>query len=121
MRISDWSSDVCSSDLNVVADDVDVGDLGDRAFGHLDVDRHAVVRFGRDLGVDADTVVTVRVILPAQFLFDLIEQIATEQLAVGTTEILPRLLELVAADLLVTFELEIGDRRPFLYDRKSVV
>src|SRR3546814_21102308 len=44
MRISDWSSDVCSSDLNVIA-----------RIGHPAVERHLLARMGRllpDEGVD---------------------------------------------------------------------
>src|SRR3546814_10333550 len=34
MRISDWSSDVCSSDLPVVLDGIGVGDGGEALFAH---------------------------------------------------------------------------------------
>src|SRR3546814_20628068 len=47
MRISDWSSDVCSSDLRIVAFDGDLARIGDRsgegAVGH---DAEAVAALG---------------------------------------------------------------------------
>src|SRR3546814_1495036 len=47
MRISDWSSDVCSSDLHRRHAEQQVGDLGAQAAaeaGELEADRHALRR-----------------------------------------------------------------------------
>src|SRR3546814_1848994 len=50
MRISDWSSDVCSSDL--VADIGDVDDMGERPPSHVPglPRQHAAERVGEDIG-----------------------------------------------------------------------
>src|SRR3546814_5418918 len=51
MRISDWSSDVCSSDLNLL---LQIGDLrvefGGEAFQHLAIDFDAVTLHASDHG-----------------------------------------------------------------------
>src|SRR3546814_5248231 len=51
MRISDWSSDVCSSDLrvHVMRPDDETNDAdGDHRIGHAEIAKHRLAREGRD-------------------------------------------------------------------------
>src|SRR3546814_5486246 len=55
MRISDWSSDVCSSDLIGRAGNMGVGRIAQRRAGHF-----ALGRFGNQVYAAADTAATRR-------------------------------------------------------------
>src|SRR3546814_18739942 len=58
MRISDWSSDVCSSDLDFLADPTRLDVLHQQRAGAVLAVREAVVEHGHDgqAGVEADEV-----------------------------------------------------------------
>src|SRR3546814_5821868 len=65
MRISDWSSDVCSSDLLVGAEESQLGELlGDGAAALDDPSRHGVARGSTEdaPGIDAAVVVEAPVL-----------------------------------------------------------
>src|SRR3546814_16613899 len=58
MRISDWSSDVCSSDLIVGVHTVRTRGDVDRIAGELPAVEHAVVVGGGSIGLEAAAVLT---------------------------------------------------------------
>src|SRR3546814_13855501 len=126
MRISDWSSDVCSSDLDLLAHQIEPGDhLGDRMFDlkpgvhldevecavfpqELDRPRAAIAHIGHRLGDDAAHPITLDAAQARRggFLEHLL--VAALERAVALAEMV-RLSQAIAEDL--EFDVSSGERR----------
>ena len=92
-----------------VADNVDLLDLGALAFLDVDDDVDFVAGQIGDLGIDAHGVFAAAEILIGEVLLHLIEHRAIESLAGREADVAQALLQVFRLDVLVAFDLELGD------------
>lgn len=94
---------------SLVADDVDLLDARRFAFDDGERDLDGLVVDVDHFVVDAHAVLTVGVVLALEFLQDLVELGLVEDLALGETDLLQALDEIIGLDRLVALEGEVGD------------
>ena len=93
------------------AHDVDLADLGARAFLDLDLDLHAVARLLLHVRVDLHAVLAAGEVLVGEILGNVLEHRAVEGLAGREPDVAQRLLQILGLDVLVTGDLEALDGR----------
>ena len=105
---------------HLVADDVDMLDQCDGAFGDIDVDLDAVLVELLDLGTDAHTVLALTVVDLLELAGELLEQGVVEYPAFYDTDVRQCFLEHIVGQVIVAFEVDLGDRWTLLhlYDQR---
>ncbi len=98
----------------VIADNIDLADLGALAFDDIDLDLDAIARDFLDGRVDASRVLAARAILVLEERFDVLEHGAIEGLALRETHVAQGLVQIFVLDVLVALELEALDGRAFV-------
>nr|GEU28237.1 hypothetical protein [Tanacetum cinerariifolium] len=98
----------------LVADDIDLFDLGDFAFVHRERDVDAVAFQRRDGGHELDAVQAARQVLALEFLLGAVNRRLVEDLRFAHADVLERLDQHVLLEFLGARELHLGNGRTFL-------
>src|SRR5690348_373058 len=94
--------------VGVVAEDVDLADLGGLALADLDVDGDTVAVEPGHVRLDRHVVLAAVVVLPDQLLLHAVDGQPVEGLAFGDAGLLEALLQVVGLDVVVAADVELG-------------